>query len=51
MTDLSSGDLEEEIDPGILHQPANKMVSSILMIYSMETFLPDLINKASKEQD
>lgn len=48
-TGLSNGDLDDVISPEVLHDPSNPIVSAILFIYSLDTFLPESINKASRE--
>ena len=52
LTELSKGDLDAEIQPGLIGTRAfDPLTSVILYIYSMETLLPSLINNAAWEKD
>jgi hypothetical protein len=52
LTELSKGDLDSEIQSGMIGTRAfDPLTSIILYIYSMETFLPALIDNASWSRD
>ena len=52
LTELSKGDLDAEIQPGLIGTRAfDPLTSVILYIYSMETELPRLINNAAWAKD
>lgn len=52
LTELSKGDLDAEIQPGLIGTRAfDPLTSVILYIYSMETILPSLINNAAWSKD
>lgn len=52
LTELSKGDLDAEIQSGMIGTRAfDPLTSIILYIYSMETFLPSLIDNASWMKD
>ena len=45
------GDLDKPLTPKILSDPSHKIVKLILYIYSMESFIYEDLNKATREQD
>ena len=52
LTELSKGDLDAEIQSGMIGTRAfDPLTSIILYIYSRETFLPALIDNASWQKD
>lgn len=52
LTELSKGELDAEIQSGMIGTRAfDPLTSIILFIYSMETFLPALIDNASWKKD
>ena len=48
MTNHLKFDLDQPIDDEILSDPGNVFVQMILYIYSLETFLPNVINEATR---
>lgn len=51
LTGLSAGDLDDELQPEALHDPKDNTTAAFLLIYSLETFLPEAVNKATREKD
>lgn len=43
--------IDLQIDKNELLDPLNPITTTMLFLYSLETFIPELINKASREKD
>ena len=43
--------LDQEIDQQVLNDPSHPVTIAIVYLYSMETFLPQRLNRASRNKD